>query len=313
MNTDKTLTAITCLCAGMALAVTCDTISKYLSSGYAIHEVNAIRYMVTLPIALAIVWPKRGLLRLNLGSTLLLLLRGLLIGFANLLFMLGAAKIPLADGVAIYFTMPFFVAGIVPFMIGERVPSIRWAFIAIGFLGVLIMTRPGSSAFDIEMLYPLGCAFFYGLGQVLTRKLDREIPSAVTSFWQSIVFTGFYSALALAIFVLSPGVTGNKSIDFLVRGWSIPNGYDFCLIISAGLLSSAQLPLVVYAYKHAPASLVAPFEYTAMLWAILWGLFVFGDVPDAATFVGAVIVIIAGIGMVKFDRVTPKAPSLSAP
>jgi len=293
----------------MALAVTCDTISKYLSHDYPIHEVGTIRYMVTLPIALGLVWSKRQLLRASLGSSLLLLLRGLLIGLANMLFMLGAAKIPLADGVAIYFTMPFFVAGIVPFLIGERVPALRWGLIGIGFVGVIIMVRPGSSSFEIEMLYPLGCAFFYGLGQVLTRKLDRDMPSAITSLWQSIVFTGFYAVIALIVLVIDPAATGNRSIDFLIRGWSNPSIYDLTLMIIAGVLSSAQLPLVVFAYKHAPASLVAPFEYTAMLWAILWGLFVFGDIPDNATLIGGSIVIIAGVGIVRFDRVGMKAIS----
>jgi drug/metabolite transporter (DMT)-like permease len=307
MTTDRRLAAIASLCTGMALAVTCDTISKYLSGVYPIHEVGAIRYMVTLPIALVIVWPKRRFLSASLGSSLLLCSRGLLIGFANLLFMLGTAKISLADGVAIYFTMPFFVAGIVPFLIGERVPALRWSLIGIGFLGVLVMARPGSSAFEVEMLYPLGCAFFYGLGQVLTRKLDRDMPSSVTSLWQSIVF---YASIALAVLVINPGITGNKSFDFLIRGWCIPSRYDLALMVVAGILSSAQLPLVVYAYKHAPASLVAPFEYTAMLWAILWGLFVFSDIPDAATIIGASIVIIAGLGIVRFDRVELKTISL---
>ena len=76
-------------------------------------------------------------------------------------------------------------------------------------------------------------------------------------------------------------------------------------MICAGILSSLQLPLVVYAYKHAEASFIAPFEYTAMIWAVMWGMIVFGDVPDMMTLTGAAIVIIAGLFMVRFDRETP--------
>jgi drug/metabolite transporter (DMT)-like permease len=302
---DARLKAVTFLCVAMILAVSSDTISKYLSARYPVHEFGALRYSVTIPIGILMAWSALQQTHTGIRDWRPLLLRASLTTIGNLLFMMAAATISLADGVAIYFTMPFFVAGIVPSLLGEKVPLIRWLVIAVGFGGVLVMTRPGTSVFQPETLLALGCAFLYGLGQALTRKIDPQLPSSVTALWQSIFMALFYACLGIFFAKIDLGATGNKSIDFLTRAWIMPSWPDFSLIIFSGILSSLQLPLVVYAYKHAEASFIAPFEYTAMLWAVLWGMAVFGDIPDGMTITGAVIVVFAGLFMVRFDRNTP--------
>jgi len=302
---DQRIRAALFLCLAMVLAVSCDTISKFLSARYPIHEIGLVRYSLTIPIGIAMAWSALRSTQTGILNWRPLFLRGFLIATGNLLFMLAAATISLADGVAIYFTMPFFVAGIVPFILGEKVPLLRWIVIAIGFGGVLVMTRPGSTVFQPEALLALGCAFLYGLGQVLTRKIDQSLPTSITSLWQSGVFTLFYASFALIFYALDLGEGGNKSLAFLTRAWTSPASIDLTMMMAAGILSSLQLPLVVYAYKHAEASFIAPFEYTAMIWAVMWGVIVFGDVPDQMTVLGAAIVIIAGIFMVRFDRTTP--------
>jgi drug/metabolite transporter (DMT)-like permease len=299
------LKAVSFICLAMVLAVSSDTISKYLSVWYPVHEFALIRYSVTIPIVGLMASAALRQAKTGLKDWLPLASRALLTTIGNLLFMMAAATISLADGVAIYFTMPFFVAGIVPFLLGERVPWLRWVVIAIGFGGVLVMTRPGTTVFQPEALLALGCAFLYGVGQAITRKIDPQLPSSVTALWQSIIMALFYGCLALIFAVMDLGSTGNKSIDFLTRNWMFPALHDLGLMITAGVLSSIQLPLVVYAYKHAEASFIAPFEYTAMLWAVMWGVAVFGDVPDGMTIAGAAIVVIAGLFMVRFDSDTP--------
>ena len=299
---DRRVRSALMLCLAMFAAVSCDTITKYLSASYPIHEISLIRYSITIPIGIAMGWQALRASQTGLHEWRTLFLRGFFIAFANLMFMMAAATISLADGVAIFFTMPFFVAGIVPYLIGERVPGYRWLAISIGFAGVLVMTRPGSSVFQPEALFAIGCAFFYGLGQVLTRKLDRTIPSSITSLWQSAVYTLFYACLALSAYAVDFGSTGNKSFDFLVRLWEMPHPFDLGLIVVAGLLTSIQLPLAVYAYKHSESSFAAPFEYTAMIWAVAWGYIVFGDRPDIPTMFGAAIVITAGIYMLRRDQ-----------
>lgn len=302
---DNRLRAAFMLCLAMVVAVSCDTIVKFLSSSYPLHEVSLIRYAITLPVGLGFAWSafRAGRTGINQASTLFL--RGFFIAFGNMLFMLAAATISLVDGVAIFFTMPFFVAGIVPFLIGERVPVYRWLMIALGFAGVLVMTRPGTTVFQPESMLALGCAFFYGLGQVFTRKLNRDIPASLISFWQSLVYVAFYAVFAAVFYLIDFGASDNKSLDFLTRTWSFPTLPDLGLMVVAGLLTCLQLPLAVYAYKHAEASFVAPFEYTAMIWAVVWGFIVFGDKPDLPTGIGALIVIAAGIVMLRLDRSKP--------
>lgn len=299
---DHRVKAALSICMAMIIAVSCDAIVKHLSAHYPIHLVNTIRFAFTLPSGFYLVFRQNALKRILTPQYGTLITRGLLIALGNLFFMLAAATIPLADGVALFFTMPFFVAGLVPFLIGERVPLIRWVTIIIGFFGVIIMTRPGTSMFQKESLLAILCAFFYGMGQILTRRLDPSLPTSVTALWQGSVYTIFYLLLALffGFGLVSP--SGNASLDFLTRGWIIPEIPDLGLMLLAGLLSCFQIPFQVAGYRYAESSFVAPFEYTAMIWAVFYGIIIFGDIPDSATIIGAIIVATAGLVMLRFDR-----------
>jgi drug/metabolite transporter (DMT)-like permease len=299
---DQRLKAALSICGAMIVAVSCDTIVKHLSAHYPIHLVNTIRFALTIPTGLYLVYRERAFAALFPPQIKLLTMRGLLIALGNLFFMLAAATIPLADGVALFFTMPFFVAGVVPFLIGERVPLIRWITIAVGFIGVIIMTRPGTTLFQPEALLAVLCAFFYGIGQVLTRRIDPKLPTAITALWQGGVYTVFYISIALVFGFGLVAPSGNASLDFLTRAWAMPTGSDFGLMALAGLLSCAQIPLQVAGYRLAASSFVAPFEYTAMIWAVIYGVIVFGDIPDQATLIGACVVAAAGLIMLQFDR-----------
>jgi len=299
---DHRVKAALSICMAMIIAVSCDAIVKHLSAHYPIHLVNTIRFAFTLPSGLYLVYHAKALPRVISPQYCILIARGVLIAFGNLFFMLAAATIPLADGVALFFTMPFFVAGLVPFLIGERVPLIRWVTIIIGFVGVIVMTRPGTSMFQKEALLAILCAFFYGMGQVLTRRLDPTLPTAVTALWQSSVYTLFYLILALVFGLGLIAPSGNASLDFLTRGWIMPEPPHLGLMLLAGLLSCFQIPFQVAGYRYAESSFVAPFEYTAMIWAVFYGVLVFGDIPDSATIIGAIIVAAAGLVMLRFDR-----------
>ena len=299
---DRRLKAALSICAAMIIAVSCDTIVKHLSAGYPIHLVNTVRFVFTVPVGFYLVYRQQALPRLLSPQYGILLARGILIALGNLFFMLAAATIPLADGVALFFTMPFFVAGLVPFMIGEKVPLIRWITIIIGFEGVLVMTRPGTAMFQKEAILAILCAFFYGMGQVFTRRIDPSLPTAVTALWQGGVYSIFYLGLALIFGFGLVSPSGNASLDFLTRAWLLPSLQDFGLMLLAALLSCFQIPLQVAGYRYAESSFVAPFEYTAMIWAVFYGIFIFGDIPDNATIIGASIVAAAGLVMLRFDR-----------
>lgn len=299
---DNKLTASVYIIIAMAVAASSDALLKLLSADYPIHEINTFRYLVSLPFGLAYVLIKnaqRELFHPKLGW---ILVRASLIGIGNLCFTLSVAVLTLADAVAIYFTMPFFVAGIVPFFLGEKVGLHRWLATIAGFLGVLIMIRPGASVFEPAALLALASAFLYGSGQVITRQLGHDLKPAITAFWQVTIFTVLYVGLAVIFGTGAFDGAGHGSLHFLTRAWIWPSGFDLFLILILGVSSALLIPLFIFAYSLADASFVAPFEYTSMFWAVLWGLIMFGDQPDRFTITGVTIVIAAGIYMLRADH-----------
>jgi len=299
---DNKLTASVYIIIAMAVAASSDALLKLLSADYPIHEINTFRYLISLPFGLAYVVienAQRELFHPKLGW---ILLRSSLIGIGNLCFTLSVAVLTLADAVAIYFTMPFFVAGIVPFFLGEKVGIHRWLATIAGFLGVMIMIRPGASVFEPAALLALASAFLYGSGQVITRQLGHDLKPAITAFWQVTIFTLLYVGLAVVFGTGAFNDIDHASMHFLTREWVWPSAFDFWLIVILGVSSALLIPLFIFAYSLADASFVAPFEYTSMFWAVLWGFIMFGDRPDSFTITGVTIVIAAGIYMLKADH-----------
>jgi drug/metabolite transporter (DMT)-like permease len=177
----------------------------------------------------------------------------------------------------------------------------RWLAIAAAFVGVLIMVRPGAGVLDPASVLALASAAAYAAGQTLGRPLARELPPVVIALGQNTVYLA--SALLLALVFNSIDFEfSNKSLMFLAKAWVWPAGFDLAVLFATGILAAFSMILFVSAYKSAESTLVAPFEYSAMIWAIIYGLVLFGDFPDSATWTGGAIVVIAGILMILRDR-----------
>ena len=300
--------AVASLCAAVALASSIDAIVKLLSGGYPVHQLLAVRAGVALPLLAVFVLWREGTLSLPRSQWKLVGLRGLVMATAYLAFSMAVATLPLASGVAIYFTMPLFVAALAGPVLGELVPARRWLLIAAGFTGVLIMIRPGSAVFEPAALLALYAAFGYGCSQLITRSLTGQVPSAILAFWGN----AFYLVLAIILAVLFSGF-GNPeglhpSIAFLTRSWQMPPPADFALMASTGVLSAGAMVLFATAYRLGQANFVAPFEYSAMLWATLYGIFLFADLPDAYTITGGSVVALAGLAMLWLDTRARRLP-----
>ena len=299
---DQKLRGALTIMATVAMASSTDALIKLLSGGYPIHEVNTIRSGSAFVMAGVLVWWKGEVGNLLPSRLGFLLLRGLLLAFGNMCFFLAFAAMPLADVVAIYFTMPFFVAGLVSPFLGEKVRLHRWIAIVAGFGGVVVMTRPGEGVFEPAALLALGAAFFYGVGQGMARPLGDHISPWVTAFWQAVMY------LAMALVLAGIFGTGHfdqeshESLRFLTRGWVMPSLMDMGLMIVLGILAGLLMQLFVVSYKLADVSFIAPFEYTSMFWAVLTGYLIFGDVPDFHTLLGAAIVVAAGLFMIRMDH-----------
>lgn len=287
----------------VGLASMQDAIVKSVSNDLPAYETVIFRTVASLPLLLGWLVYSGALSNLFPSRMLgLLFLRSFILCTAYFGFVLSIAALPIATSVSIYFTMPFVVAALAGWSLGERVPPYRWIAIAIGFAGVLLMVRPGSEAFQPAALFALWSAVGYAIGQMIGRHLSMRIESAVIANWQNVTYFSVAVLVGLvAPFFAHAGIE-DKSMAFLLRPWVWPDATQFVLLIIMGVLSALASAGFILAYRYGEANFVAPFEYTALLWAVMNGVVFFGDFPDSTTWAGAAIVVSAGIWMLWRDR-----------
>ncbi len=286
----------------IGLASTQDAIVKAMSSTYPVYETMIIRGLTSMPILGVWLAYSRGLSSLATPLWPRMLLRAVILCSAYMAFILSIAAMPIANMVAIYFTMPFFVAGLAGPFLGERVPVYRWIAITTGFIGVLVMVRPGIADFEPASFLALYSAFGYAIGQMMGRHLAQRVAPLVIANWQNAVY--FIFAILVGIVAQVTGFAGeeNKSLAFLTRPFVWPSFQDFLLLSAVGALAAFAMMSFISAYKLAESNFVAPFEYSGMVWAVGFGLLFFNDFPDLWTWSGMAIVGGAGLFMLAMDR-----------
>jgi drug/metabolite transporter (DMT)-like permease len=228
-------------------------------------------------------------------------MRGLVLASAYLAFILAIAAMPMANAIAIYFTMPFIVAALSKPLLGEAVPWHRWVAMTGAFVGVLAIMQPGTASFEPASFFALWSAIGYAVGQMMGRHMSGKVPPVVVANIQNAV----YLAVALALFLLFTTFdfsgSSHKSLAFLTRPFVWPATPDLLMLLLMGALASVAMLCFINAYNHAPANFVAPFEYSGIVWAGLLGFFLFGDFPSAWTWTGIAIIIAAGLWMLWMD------------
>lgn len=283
------------LCLGVLVFAWQDWIIKAISDLYPVHEVIIVRCIVALPIMLILVrW--QGSLR-DLASPRLrwLALRGLILVVSYTTYYLAFPAMPLAQVIALWFTTPLFVVALAGPLLGEQVGPKRWAAAILGFVGVLIMMRPFTQEFDLAALLPVASALTYGTAQLMARRMGVTESAAVMSFYQNLMF--FFAAGIVALVVGDGRFAGSTdaSMDFLFRAWTMPSTEHLWMLIACGPIASVGMVLLTQAYRMAEANFVTSFEYTAIIWATLGGWYFWGEIPDKLTFVGAALIIGAGL------------------
>ncbi len=301
-SADNKLLAIIYACGAVGIASTGDTLVKWLSGNYPVHQVLFIRCLIGVPILALIVHRNASFASLIGPGTALSLTRGLIMSSAYLAFILSIAAMPMADSVAIYFAMPLFVAVLAGPILGEHVRLHRWIAIIAGFIGVMIMINPGSGVLEPAALLSLYSALGYAFSQTLARRVVRSVPPATMAFHTNAVYLLVAVSLAVTFTLFDAGAVQHKSLAFLTRPWQWPPFFDLAAMLLLGSTVAIAMVLFGMAYKSAESSFVAPFEYTAMFWAALLGFLVFGDIPGLTTLWGGAIVLIAGLFMLWADR-----------
>jgi drug/metabolite transporter (DMT)-like permease len=301
---DNRALALLFILLAIALAATQDAMMKWLSGSYPVQQVLTVRSLVAMPVLVVLAVSKHGWRSLFTPMWPRTWLRGFVMGTALLSFSLAIAAIPLGDAVTIYFTMPFFVAGLAPFVLKERLKLHRILAMIAGFAGVLIAFDPGTGLFEPAALLALWSAFAYGLGQMIGRTLSGRVPAPAIAVHQNVVYLLIALALTFIFAFVGGGTTGHKSLAFLTHSWAIPTFADALVMIGIGLVAAMAMLMFTTAYSLAESNFVAPFEYTGLLWAIGYGLMLFGDVPGIPTLAGGAIIIVAGLFMIWMDRKT---------
>src|SRR5436309_6203116 len=251
-----------------------DALGKFMVATYSVGQLLWLRACAALLVLLPVIWRQRAEFS-RIERPWLQLLRVTLSTLVVAAFFLATVYLPLADVITYYLAAPIFVTALSGIVLGERVGWRRWTAILVGFCGVVIALRPSSQTVSWPAMIALGGSLSFALLMLITRSL-RATPDIVLASSQ---FGGTFLLGA----VLSP------------FGWVTPSAGSLVLFSAAGCISVSALLCVNRSLKLAPASIVAPYQYSMLVWAIMFGYLVFGDMPSIATLAGAAIIIGAGL------------------
>jgi drug/metabolite transporter (DMT)-like permease len=261
--------------AGIAMFSVNDALGKWLLVDYSVAELLLIRSAAAL-VLLAPFIRNSGVVGFTTAPRpALQVARVVLSALEVAMFFWAVSYLPLADAVTFYLAGPIYVTALSVVLLGETVGWRRWTAILVGFVGVVLALRPSAASFTLPALIALGGSIFFAILMITTRML-RETSDTVLVSGQNVATLLFGAA-------------------FAPFGWVTPSFRDFMLLSLFGVLSMVALACVNRSLKLAPASVVVPYQYTMIIWAIMLGYAVFGDVPDLLTVAGAAIIIAAGL------------------
>ncbi len=272
---------------------------KFLSEKYALHQIVLLRALVGLATLLVIIMPFSGgwrIVRTNkLGWHLL---RGLCVVLANTFLFLGLAVMPIADAVAVFFISPLVITVFSIVFLGELVGIRRWTAIIVGFIGVMVIVKPGTSAFQVASLLPMVAATLYAVMHIVARRIGSTESAATMTVYIILTFIAVSAAMGLTVGDGRFAVPGNPSLDFLLRPWGPVGWADVPIIVMLGVSGVLGGFLISQAYRLSEAAFAAPFEYVSMPMAIMWGITVFGTWPDHSAWIGIVMILGSGLYLV---------------
>lgn len=253
-----------------------DAISKHLAETYPLGQVIFFRQIVSLLVVAAYVAIGPGWSSIAINSVRAQAIRATAFIAATGLIVASVSLLPLATALSVVFASPLVLAALSVPLLGERVGPHRWLAILGGFVGVLIIVRPIDPAFNLLLLIPVCAAFASALRDIATRLISQTEKPLSVLFWSNV-------AVIIAAALTLP--FGMKVIAPQDYGW----------LIVGGILNIMAHFLMISALRIAAAALVAPFRYTALVWATCLGYVIWGHVPDVWTFVGALIIVASGL------------------
>lgn len=269
--------AILLLIAAVTFFALLDTTSKWLSQSYPVFMIVWVRYTTQTLLMLLVLGPRLGMGLVRTRAPGMQLLRALVLLGVSVSFLLALSLLPIAEATAINFVAPLLLTALSVLILREYVPRGAWVAVTAGFVGVLIIIRPGGELFTPVALIPMCSALLYAVYQLLTRRMAGVDPTTTTLFYGCLVGTVLLSL-------------------FVPLFWSAPrSAFDLLLFLTTGMLGGMGHFLLIRAFELAPASVLAPFLYTQLLIVSGIGYLVFDAFPDAWSLLGMAIIVASGI------------------
>jgi drug/metabolite transporter (DMT)-like permease len=279
-----------------------DIAVKWIGGNYPVLEIVTFRSLIALPLTLLLFRYEgdRGLPTTKRHK--LQYVRGLFFFLSYTTYFMGLAALPLAQIAAIKFSGPLMITFLSVFLLGEKVGPRRWLALLVGFLGVLMIVRPGAATFNMGSIFILISVLFYALSTILTRKLQTTDSSATMAYYSSIVYLVATLILAPLVILIGDIPNAHPSVAFLFRAWAMPSLLDWLIMSGLGFVWAGGMYFIARAYSLALASVVAPFEYMALPINIMWGFLLWREVPLAATLAGAALTLLSGVYILYRER-----------
>ena len=271
-----TLAGIALATVAMACFATLDSLTKYISTGVPVFMAIWFRYTVQAVLTTAVVLPLRGKKVVHTAHPKFQVLRGVLLVSTSLLAYLSLRFMPVGEFTAIVMIAPLIITLLAATLLAEKVSPLRWALVAGGFTGTLIIIRPGQDIFEWHTLLPVALAFLMAWFQTLTSKLAKTEDPATMH-----LYTGWVGALASSL-----------GLPFVWQ--SLPSFKLWGLMAFIGVLGAVGHFLLILAYQRAPAATVTPYLYTQIGFAMLGGWLLFAHVPDGYAIFGMVMIAVCG-------------------
>ena len=272
-----------------------DIAVKWIGGDYPILQIVIFRSLTALPLTLLFFRFEGGRGLPATQRRKLEYVRGACYFLSYTTHFMGLAALPLAEIAAIKFSGPLMITALSVVILGEKVGPRRWLALLVGFLGVLLIVRPGLAGFNMGSVFILLSVFFYALAAMLTRKLQTTDSSATMAYYSSLVYL-------LATFILAPLVIAvgefpdaHPSVAFLFHAWAVPSLLDGIIMAGLGLVWAGGMYFIARAYSMTQASVLAPFEYVALPINLMWGFVLWHELPAAATWLGALLTLSSGL------------------
>ena len=281
---DDLLRGVIFMVLGMAVLNAMDAVSKLLTDDFSGIQVAWARYTFHLVPLVLLVGPARVRRMFRTVNLWAQILRSTSLAVSAVFIILAFSQMPLADAIAVSFVAPLMIVALSVHVLGERVGIHRWVAVVIGFVGMLILVWPSGEVFEAGTLFALAAAVFWAIGMIMTRQVRGDDP------WSTLFFTALVGTVLISL-----------AVPYF---WRTPSITAWAMMLAMGLLGGIAHTMIIFAFRSASASILAPYNYTLLVWATFYGWVLFDELPNLRTTIGASVIVAAGLYVWYRERLT---------